>query len=256
MNENFGISYAGKIADIRNLISAIEKSKLDWIDLSGDLLYPDLLKKYPNNSFISIDDLISPIDARNLLNQKEKLKREFLYNFEQSLNLNLGTFAKFATIDIKIEECAGDMFYYEDSLRLLKKIALILAKYNIKLSIPRRIPSTAINADQYFYRKLLTDTMMPNICLALEIYPHELMSKEKILAAVKEHRFDTGIMRIKYDTKSGNFISQTIFSCIKQSLELIPSSLPCFFDPMQYEYSLVKKEITQLSDLISSEIKS
>ncbi|HOK04884.1 MAG TPA: hypothetical protein P5105_04630 [Victivallales bacterium] len=250
IKNDWGFSFAGKNTDLNNIISILEQNNISSLDISFDLLSASFISKIKTNfPLISINHLIN-IDIRNILNEKASFSRLFLIEFEKKLNELPDNFAKFATVNINLEDCAGDMFYYEDCIHFLRKIAIILYTKKINLCIPERVPAVVKDANTEFYRKILSDIMLPNIYLAIEIYPHELMDREKFQKTILENRFDTGIIRIKYDTLSGNIISKNILSCIKIAINCLPSVM-YFFDPMRYDYPFYQKEIRFISEMFA-----
>ncbi len=250
MSIQFGISFSGTAETLRSISGILKNGRLKALDIGGDCLAQATRSPHHPIPILSVDDLISPMDARNLINQKDALRRQFLFELEKRMGKLAPGLAKFATVDFKIEECIGDMFYYEDAVRLMKNMAAILKRREMTLCVPAREPSAVREADAGFYRRFLTDVMLPNCLLALEIHPHEMKKKEELESAAKSHRFDTAIVRIKYDASSGNGISHKLFTDISAALAGIPSAPPCFFDPMKHDFATMRREITSLSGFL------
>jgi hypothetical protein len=215
--------------DVEALLS---DKRFDVFEINGESFDKIIKKNTIPDSLISIKNFISPLDFRNLIAQKDSIQNNFLLKFAENAAELRKTKLKFVGIDFSVEYCVGDMFYYNDVLMLLRKIARILLPLEICLCLPVRIPRDTNDPDASFYRKILADLMLPNCALAPEIFPHKLAGKEEMSVFVKPYRLDSALLRVKYDLKSGNVITEKIISQISAALDLFPSSKPCFFDPM------------------------
>jgi hypothetical protein len=250
MNSEFGISFSGSIENLKNISAVLNKSKFKILDMGGDCLVPGAWKNSMPIRIESIDDIISPMDIRALMNQKASFRRRFLIEFEKKADLIQVLGAKYASLDFGIENCVGDMFYYDELVDLMKRISAIFLRRKISLCLPVRAPLVVKEVDPEFYRALLTDIMFPNCLLAIEIFPHEFKKKEELYDSMRKYRFDLGIVKIKYEMRSGNLVSEKLFREISAALELVPSQPPCFFDPMIYEFTPMRAEITRISEFI------
>ncbi len=249
MKPEFGISFSGSVENLKNMSGFLKNTGFKSLDLGGECLVPGVWDIAPL-PVESVDDLISPMDVTSLMNQKDSLRNMFLDEFEKKVDFMSKGFAKFASVDFGVESCIGDMFYYGDLVGFMKKIALILLRRKMSLCLPVRAPLAVKEASCEFYRKLIMDMMLPNCLIALEIFPHDFKKKENLRESLLNYRFDIGVLRIKYELKNGNTISEKLFGEISSALQLLPSNPKCFFDPMAYEFSTFRAEMMRISDMI------
>jgi hypothetical protein len=215
--------------------------------LEGLLASPSLPR-----SVVSINDFISPMDARNLMEQKKSLRTAFFGEFDRKAGAFSKSGIRFVGMDFSIENCMDDMFNYNDLIDVFKKLASSLLPLGISICIPVRIPSVTMGANPSFYRKFLIDTMLPNCSLALEVFPHELMGKGELSEFLKPYRLDSAIIGIKYDLKAGNILVDRLIKPVMNALSSLPSQKPSFFDPMTNDFDSAVSEIKRLSKIMKN----
>ena len=232
-NFNFSLGISPSVSDISQCLQLLDNSFFENIEIPGTWLESHDLESALERTSLNITGVTNIIEASvaaSIADYNDTIKNGFIEKVYLLLNklddlritcssIDPGVATQFAS-DTKTAERAA----------LLRRIAPKLYTKDAIMNIPLRIPSVA-DIPRGGYVNFLQKTMCGKIRLAVNIHPHERISRTPA-EILEEFRFFIDTISFIYEPETGNLLVRKVIDPWLEAAEKLDFTGPVIFRPI------------------------
>ncbi len=255
-NFDFGLSFAHGPDDLGEIFRNYDGLCFKHLELSGIQSETDSLSsllRYDGVKTISIRNLLDRTLTVNICEQVERIRRDFFECFNRRIELlyDGGGHGRFSiSMDFSIESGYGSPLFEDSRIELIKRVACLLYKKDIKFLLNVRIPDNSRVPPSYF-NSILMKLMSPNVSIALDVHPHEISKKTDIGELFRPFRFTVSQINFIYEAENGNLMVDKLIDFWLEMLANYKYEGPLVFAPVISSPVLFISEMSRLSQILA-----
>jgi hypothetical protein len=250
-----GISLAWSGMDSHAIADCLELPGLDALAIPSEALPNATLKSYLEKrpeAQLHAGRIIDQAVSQNILYAPKGMRDSFSRQVASLLAAAEERGFSSASLDLGLESALDDAHLRSSAIAMIRSLAPILLKGELKLLLPCRAPSLGKASYPALLADFIKDCMTPRVKMSLELHPHELLPDFQPSAHVRGAEFDIALATLMFNADAGNRLVKAHIEPWISYLAPYGFKGPFLLCPKSGERSRLPTECEALARLIST----
>lgn len=251
--DRFGISLADRrMPALDETVDLPELFDLEAVELPGAwlgrLALTTQLRK-ERKAAIFFSRLLDAGLTRQAAELEGKLWYDFQARFLEQAFLARELGAERIEAEFDFARMLSDKDYFKKGSRLLRMLASGLSGSGLKLGLPLRLPQTGEVYSGDELSRVLSELLLPELELVLELHIHELVFSDKTIELLNALKYRTGVIRVVYEPELGNMLNRAVLSPLVEYAGKSLFPLTVLITPVHAHKDTLAVQLGQIKDL-------